>query len=247
MMVLYSNIDLNERVSGNKHIDDESVYFEYAPIVEGQPGPLTPLSDEVSGVLARALGVNAVSKVGGFLIPNVLFSAFNGIKPVVAWYTEPQKRRLLTSTSISAKPLNVHTPWLLWIYKDYTVYIFATKEKPTRYSKLHHAPFHNIYNDGRVCMGSGSKLVSGDMHSFEEIISKAELAFFGTIFNHQHNDGIKGNLVTLLKKLDGKNLPFPNKVLKPANKKLSELLNVKIDDQTEMDNEELLPDEDDEE
>jgi PRTRC genetic system protein B len=229
MLVFYSNV-LPEDFKNHSHkLNNETVYFEYAPIIDGTPTAFAPLSDEVSGVFARAMGAVADCKVGGFINPQILYTSFNGIKPIVAWYTEPQKRRLLCSPSLGIQTVTINLPWLLWVYDDKEVKMYACKEKPSPDTKLFHAPFPNVYEDGRVCLGGGTKVLDKTMYSFESVMQAADLAFFGTQFNHQHNPGIKGNLISLYKKMNGTDEPFPLNVLKPIRKTLKSVLKLETD------------------
>jgi len=90
---------------------------------------------------------------------------------------------------------------------------------------LYFAPFFNIYEDGRVCMGSVNINIKNSA-SVEEFTRAWEDYFFNSYFSHLlgQNSPITGNCVHLWKDLIQTGKPFPKEVLKKKNKTLKNLL-----------------------
>lgn len=222
-LVLYSNKDLNRlsNYSYSSSISAEDVYIEYLAINNGIPDAAIPLSGEVSKKIGRVLNSKADLKVGGFVPSNVIYSSFNGLHPVLAWYTKPAEKRILHKNV--SKALLIKTPWLVWIYNK-NLHVYACEKKPNAKTEMFHAPFCNISEDGEVCLGAASNIITDDVTNFKSIIESAEMAFYGSTFTHESFEGTKTNLISLYKKLNVSKEPFPVDVLKEYSLSLSELI-----------------------
>lgn len=158
----------------------------------------------------------------GLLPKNVLYFGESNSKPHIIWY------RKGPASLIFKKDLNVKDgiymlPTLIFMLKGETLSVFATKSKSiNEKSDLYKAPFHNIYDNGDVCMGSALIKESNELKT---IIKNYESAFFNSKFSHFQNEGspIKGNLNTYFNKIVDKQIPFDNSLLIKTNKKLKNL------------------------
>lgn len=200
-----------------------------APIIDGKPGAMIPMSNKAASEIGMLLS-NATSRlVGGEVPPNMLFCTFNGFRSNIIWHTPEQKRRLIFDKQLNTGEICSFIPRLLWNYYEDHVYIYAIKEKPTMDTLLYKAPFCNINNKGLVCMGAGTKIIDAKHGRFKVLIESIENAFFNTYFTHLSDTGIiKGNLISLYKKLTRSGGTFPLNVLCSMNDKstLKDLMHV---------------------
>lgn len=86
-------------------------------------------------------------------------------------------------------------PAMLYIAngKDMYVYALDSNERPTTTSKIYKAPYHNIYADGKVCLGSAEvkkpeKTYQAVMQYWEDLFWKSEFTQLnGTIIRTKSN------------------------------------------------------------
>jgi PRTRC genetic system protein B len=210
------------------------VYIEHFDMdKKGSPINAHPLTEREAGALAKALTIekqkdSAFLKSEGILPINILHinpSAGNG---AVLWYTKAQKRKLYFVQGMEIPNGVAQVPPMVWHATKKSLRVFALstgRRRPTEKTALYAPPFFNIYEDGRVCMGS----VTIDIRksaSVEEFTKAWEDYFFNSYFSHLigQESPVKGNLVSLWKDLIATGKPFPTAVLKKNNKTLKNLL-----------------------
>ena len=209
------------------------VYVEHFDMDKnGNPINAHPLTVREANVLAKALRTEkdkdkAFLKPNGILPTNILHINPSAEKGTVIWYTKAQQRKLFFVDSLKIPNGNAFVPPMLWkaSKNSLTVYSLASDRRPTDKAKLHYAPFFNIYEDGKVCMGTVSIEIKKSA-SVEEFTQAWEHYFFNSYFSHllgKHNP-IKGDCVKVWKDLINTDKPFPKEVLKPYNKTLKNLL-----------------------
>ncbi|MFH6972641.1 PRTRC system protein B [Flavobacterium petrolei] len=197
----------------------------------GNPVNAHPLTVNEAKVLAKALHTDkekdkAFLKPKGILPTNILHINPSE-KGTVLWYTKAQKQQFYFVKGLSIPNGKAHVPSMLWYASKNSLALFAitTDRRPTENTPLYFAPFFNIYEDGKVCMGTVSIDIKNSA-SVEEFISAWEDYFFNSYFSHllgEHSP-IKGNCVSLWKKLIETSEAFPNDVLKKNNKTIKNLL-----------------------
>ena len=146
------------------------------------------------------------------LLPDQVLYTRSGQNGFVIWYTPPQRRRLVFTTSLGLKDGEYALPGLLWKADRGQLQLFALKEssKPTLNTQLFQAPFFNIYEDGRVCMGTVD--ITIDRYSYlEDFMSEWEHYFFQSKFSHTlgNRAPLKGNIVQRWKSLQDNPKKFP--------------------------------------
>ena len=120
-------------------------------------------------------------------------------------------------------------PAMVWQWDDFNrsldVFALADPGKPREKTVLYHAPFHNVYPHGDVCVGTGGKHISR-AETFEQILRSVMKVFWTTAFSEIHNkEAVKGNLNTLHHKLITTAADnFPIEKLIPTGKTLNDLL-----------------------
>lgn len=204
-----------------KHSAEKSIYVEaYDMDKNGCPINAHPLSLKESTQLASALDTSEeltrkFLKTSGLLPKNILHLNPEHDGSAI-WYTPAQKVSLFFVESLGITNGEAFVPPLLWKATKNTLYIYAmdTEMQINEQTPLYHAPFFNLYADGRVCMGTVWVTIKSDCH-LEEFISLWEQYFFNSYFSHLigNKSPVKGNVIQLWQKLIGSDKPFPVKSL----------------------------------
>ncbi|WP_175579916.1 PRTRC system protein B [Chryseobacterium aureum] len=220
-LVFYESLDKNS-----------TVYVEHFDMDRaGNPINAHPLSVNEAKALAKGLQIDE-EKSNAFLKPNgVLPTHILHINPSqngsVLWYTRSKKQQMHFVSNLGIPNAKAHIPAMLWYADKENLSVFALKDnrRPSEKTALHYAPFFNIYENGVVCMGSVDINIKNSV-SVEEFIEAWENYFFNSYFSHLLNNynPIKGNCVSLWKKLMETGEVFPVEVLKKNNRTLRHLL-----------------------
>ncbi|SMP20361.1 PRTRC system protein B [Chryseobacterium profundimaris] len=197
----------------------------------GMPINAHPLTVKEANILAKALQTNeeknkAFLKPKGIL-PTHILHINPSEKGTVLWYTKAQQRQLYFVNSLGIPNGIAQVPPMLWLASKNSLAVFAlaTDRRPTEKTLLYYAPFFNIYEDGKVCMGTVTIDIKNSV-SVEEFIHAWECYFFNSYFSHLlgRHSPVKGNCVRVWKDLIGTHKPFPKDVLKKNNRTLKNLL-----------------------
>lgn len=211
---------------------ETDIYVEHFDMdTNGTPINAHPLTVKEANVLAKALQTDeekskAFLKPKGILPTNILH-----INPsergTVLWYTKAQQRQMYFVNGLGIPNGKAQVPPMLWFANknNLAVFALATDRRPTEKTPLYYAPFFNIYEDGKVCMGTVNIDIKNSA-SVEEFIQAWESYFFNSYFSHLlgRHSPIKGNCVNVWKDLISTDKPFPKEVLKKNNKPLKNLL-----------------------
>ena len=111
-------------------------------------------------------------------------------------------------------------PTLVFKIQENVLYVYAAKtDNVDANTKLFKAPFHNVYDDGSICMGNAKIKKSFEIN---KIMKNYEDAFFLSKFTHLQSQGspIKGNLNTYL----NSNNKIEKKVLIDTKLKVEDLI-----------------------
>ena len=208
------------------------VYVEHFDMDKnGNPINAHPLTEREARVLARALQTEkdkdkAFLKSNGILPTNILHINPSE-KGTVLWYTKAQRRHLYFVNGLDIPNGMAYVPPMIWYANKNSLSVFAlaSDRRPTEKTPLYFTPFFNIYEDGKVCMGTVNVEIKNSA-SVEDFIKAWEDYFFNSYFSHLlgRNSPIKGNCVNLWKDLIQTGKPFPKEILKKNNKKLKNLL-----------------------
>jgi len=212
---------------------DKEVYVEHFDMDKnGMPINAHPLTEREAGALAKAL-MTEKQKQSAFLKPvGILPNTILHINPsrdkgVVLWYTKSQKRPLYFIEGLGIPSGQGFVPAMVWQATKNSLRVFAvlSNRRPTEKTTLYYAPFFNIYEDGRVCMGSVSIDIKNSA-SVEEFTRAWEDYFFNSYFSQLmgENSPVKGNCVSLWKDLVATGATFQKEVLKSNTKTLKNLL-----------------------
>ncbi|MFH6943380.1 PRTRC system protein B [Flavobacterium sp.] len=215
-----------------KNSAEKSIYVEaYDMDKNGCPINAHPLSLKESTQLASALDTSEeltrkFLKPSGLLPKNVLH-----LNPehdgYAIWYTPAQKVSLFFVEGLAIPNAEAFVPPLLWKASKNTLYIYAMVADKiiNEQTALYHAPFFNLYNDGRVCMGTVKVDIKADCH-LQDFMQSWEQYFFKSYFSHLigNTSPVKGNIIQLWQKLVGSGKPFPIKSLIKNGLTLKKLL-----------------------
>jgi len=142
------------------------------------------------------------------------------------WYTPPQEVPLFFSGSLGIKSGKGKVPAMIWRAGRESLSVYALKgnRKPSEKTTLYHAPFFNIYSDGKVCMGN-VRVDIGQETRLEDFILQWEKYYWNSYFSHLMNDHnpVTENIVQLWKTQIGTDRIFPCQVLKPTRYTLKNL------------------------
>ncbi|WP_241774953.1 prokaryotic E2 ligase family D protein [Flavobacterium sp. Leaf82] len=204
-----------------KDTTDKSIYVEgYDMDKNGCPINAHPLSRRETAQLASALDTSdeitrKFLKPSG-LLPKKVLHLNPGHDGAAIWYTPAQKVSLFFVESLGITSGEAFVPPLLWKATKNTLYIYAmdTDKKINEQTVLYHAPFFNLYNDGRVCMGTVKVDIKTDCH-LEDFMQWWEQYFFNSYFSHLigNTSPVKGNIIQFWQKLVNTTKPFPIKSL----------------------------------
>ncbi len=211
---------------------NNDMYVEHFDIDKnGNPVNAHPLTLNEAKVLAKALHTDkekdkAFLKPKGILHTNILHINPSE-KGTLLWYTKAQQHQLYFVNGLGIPNGKAYVPAMLWYASKNSLSVFAiaTDRRPSENTPLYYAPFFNIYEDGKVCMGTVSTDIKNSA-TVEEFTDAWEDYFFNSYFSHllgEHNP-IKGNCVSLWKNLIETGEAFPKDVLKKNNKILKNLL-----------------------
>lgn len=185
----------------------------------GSPINGHPLSLKESRSMAKALQT-AERKTQGFLNPkgrmpqNIVYLK-TGTDGFAVWHTPARKAALLFTENLHISSGEAHLPAMLWKASRKTLQVFALKgEALEENTLLHHAPFFNVYADGRVCLGNIGIRIPASC-ALEQFTGLWEDCFFGSYFSHLMPGHLpaKSNLVQLWQELRASGAAFPEQLL----------------------------------
>lgn len=211
--------------------DQPDFYIEsYDMDIRGCPINGHPLSVRESHALAKALQVNE-EKQHGFLnpkglIPANVLSINSSSEGFAIWHTPPKLVRLLFTDNLDIGSGTAGVPGLVWKAGRNSLQVFAISEDAmTESTPLYHAPFFNVYPDGRVCMGNVPVHIPKDC-GLEQFIALWQDYFFNSYFSHlfQGHQPVSGNIVQLWGRLTLTQEPFPTEVLLKNSVQLKDLI-----------------------
>lgn len=190
-----------------------------------------PLSTDESQMLAESLGESSELK-SGFgsgreLLPENLLHVDYGRDSSVLWYTPAQEVGLFFRADLEIIEGQAFVPPLLWKATRTEVYLWALKAegRPSLETTLYHAPFFNVYENGRVCLGNVKRNIPPKA-GLSEFMALWERYFFDSSFSHTLFDtGVKGIAMTDLWRTQVESgRAFPLKHLVNTKAKLKSLL-----------------------
>lgn len=206
-------------------------YVEYFDMdSSGTPINAHPLTVREANVLAKALRTAKEEKEPCLKSDGIMGNHILHIDPIngkAVWFTKAMQRELYFTEGLGIPKGKAHVPAMLWIAgrNSLSVFALASNRRPNLTTKLYNAPFFNVYEDSRVCMGTVDVRIKKTA-SLEEFTTAWENYFFNSYFSHlmQGYNPVKGNCVSLWEQLITTGGAFPNEVLKNSNQTLKNIL-----------------------
>ncbi|SFS61738.1 PRTRC system protein B [Mucilaginibacter polytrichastri] len=215
-----------------KDSPENDTYVECYDMDEnGFPINAHPLSIRESTQLANALDTSDelkrnFLKPSGLMPKNVLYinPDHNGY---AIWHTPKQKVDLFFVEGLGIPNGKAAIPPLLWKASRGTLQVYALEgdSNITTDTPLYHAPFFNLYENGRVCMGTVKIKIPADC-LLEEFIHLWQQYFFNSFFSHTLGGRIRvnGNVIQLWQSLVGTKKQFPINFLQENGLTLKKIL-----------------------
>lgn len=229
---LFNNIHEPKKIITLFQSSDGKSYFEaYDLDKKYRPINAHPFSLEECIQLANILKAepefnNAYLKPSGLLPENVLYLYPDDLGYVI-WYTPPMVVHLHFIEDLNIGEGTAAVPGLIWKADKKELTIFALKQtgRPTLHSHLYKAPFFNIHQSGKVCMGSVN-IDLGNKSSLEEFVQSWQEYFYSSNFSHliAPTSPVRCNIIQLWKDLIGTKKPFPAKQLIKTSLTLKDII-----------------------
>jgi PRTRC genetic system protein B len=115
---------------------------------------------------------------------------------------------------------------MIWKAGRNGLQVFAITETDINMeTPLCHAPYFNVYPDGKVCMGNVRIVIPKDC-GLEQFMELWQSYFFNSYFSHLFggHQPVKGNIIQLWQHLTLTGEKFPNKVLIPNKYMIKNLI-----------------------
>ncbi|WP_316848975.1 PRTRC system protein B [Pedobacter agri] len=212
--------------------EKDNLYVEsYDMDALGKPINAHPFSQRESKALSESLLAKQENSSGflcstGLLSDQVLY-VDRSVDGYAIWYTPEMKSHLIFKSDLGISDGEAYLPPLLWkaSKRGLSLWALGNNDRPKLETKLYHAPFFNLYADGRVCMGNVIVKFSLNI-DLDGFISQWKKLYFGSAFSHLLQDvsPVKGNIVQLWQQQIGTESPFPNSQLKKFPKLLKDII-----------------------
>ena len=176
VITVYSDKNKNNFYLENREV---RVVGDKPTLMEPVPMPNDVLLDVAKSYLKTT---SAEMDWGGFIAGHLLYGVNKPGKTIVMWYRPEMKRSLNFSTALKINDAPVMVPPTLYVLLNNNLYVYALMEgqRPDLKTKVYKAPFFNIYDDGRVCMGTAhtgrlkAKTYEGEAERYERAFYLAE-------------------------------------------------------------------------
>jgi PRTRC genetic system protein B len=225
-LLIYHSVE-QETESGNS--TPTEIYVESYDIgKQGNPINAHPLSVKEMIALSELLQETQELKNNYLKCEGVLPSKLVSVNYGYAlWHTPPKEVSLFFTDSLGIPSGKAKIPALLWKATRESVQVFALKgkAKPTANTPLYYAPFFNLSQDGRVCMGTVN--INIDRQTcLEDFMALWESYFFNSYFTHTlgNHHHCKGNLIQLWQEQSGTDRDFPQDELVKNGRALKDLI-----------------------
>lgn len=168
----------------------ESYYLESTPIYElaGKItyGASSPLSKATIGYLGEYFYKEGKQSFSSkkLLPKNLIYTENKTMSTTLVWYLKKSRQPLCFSPSLGIQAGLAWVPNLLFVAQGTILSVYAYKEEEIDLqTELYKAPFHNIYADGKVCMGN-TRIEGVSGVEYADAIKTWQNLFFNSEFSH---------------------------------------------------------------
>jgi PRTRC genetic system protein B len=210
----------------------ECVYVEaYDISSNGKPVNAHPLSVKETIALAESLNTSSELKNDYLkskgLLPDKVLYIHPSTRGFAIWHTPVQEVGLLFKESLQITCGKAFVPPLLWKADKNNLYLYAVKTqgRPSVKTPLFRAPFFNLYEDDRVCMGTVD-MGMDKITCLEDFMTAWERCYWNSYFSHLIGEisPVGGNIVQLWQQQVNTQRKFPQDVLKAKDKTIKDLI-----------------------
>jgi PRTRC genetic system protein B len=183
---------------GDKYYLEAHQINEQGQLLEGKP----LLQETIQGIVDTFYSEQKdKSSLKGVIPENLLiYKPMPAGKYLLAWYRPAAIKFFHFAKPLKLTSGKMWTPNLLYCVDGNDLFVYAMKKdgRPDEKTKLYRAPFHNIYDDGEVCLGNASVKKPSDK-TFLSVIKYWEDMFWLSEFSHLN--GASNPTKTELKKV----------------------------------------------
>lgn len=221
-----------QKQTGDEGGEEHSIYVESYDIGKfGKPINAHPLTFKETLQLSSLFQAAEELKTGYLRSRSILPNKVLYVNPqqggYAVWYTPPQEVPLFFASALGITSGRGKVPALVWraSREELAVYALKGNKKPDSKTKLFHAPFFNIYKEGRVCMGT-VRININESARLEDFMEKWESYFWNSYFSHLMSEfnPVTENIVQLWQSQVSTDNPFPTHTLIPTTFTLQNLL-----------------------
>lgn len=192
------NIVVYQHSHYNFYLESHEINKEGA-ILEGKPLQ----QDTIKSIVDFFYEAKREKGFSGLIPKNVLkFDTTEGLNMI--WYNPAEVRFLSFSEALKIPNGLAWVPAMVYRVSGNSLDVWAinTNNRPTEKTKLFRAPFHNVSDDGSVCLGN-AKMQKPKEKTYENEIKYWENLFWLSEFSHLHgsDNPTKTNLNMIWKKL----------------------------------------------
>ena len=204
------------------------VYVEHRSITNGRMGAGQPLDADQLAKMVRCAEKYAKEQVrhgslSGPVPMNLLYASTDLDQMRLVWWRKPEERRLFFSDELGIPDGVMRVPGMVYSVSNDRLSVWSFRGQKPR-GVLYRAPFFNVYQDGRVCLGN-SKADKPTGTSFDEWMLYWEKLFWQSEFASLIADNpVEGNLSTITRRCIADGTPFPVEVMKRASVTLADVL-----------------------
>lgn len=206
----------------------DDVYVEHRKIVNGLMGAGSPLdASKFSKMICTAEKYvskqDGMKPLSGRVPPNLLYVSMGVDNMRLVWWRGREKRKMYFHEGLGIPNGEMIVPPMVYSVNGNSLSVWCFKGRKPK-SVLYCAPFFNVYDDGRVCLGN-SKTDRPRSMAFEDWMTYWEKMFWQSEFSSLiGSNPIDGNLSVETRKCIEKGLPFNMDILKKSNMKLNSVL-----------------------
>jgi PRTRC genetic system protein B len=195
-------------------------YLERRDIINGKMTAGVPLTEDCLSDISEVISHTSVKMIHGLIPSYMLYADPRPGNEKYIWYRKPEKRQMYFTKALNIPNGEIKLPGLVYMVEGKTLSVFAVKSKARvgMSTRLYSAPFFNVSNNAKVCMGN-AKMKWPEELTYDRIIQYWEDKFWLSEFDHiLGSNPIKGNLSTITKRCIKTGCDFPLDELKPLEK-----------------------------
>ncbi len=206
--------------------DGHDFYIERRNIEKGKMGAGTPLTEKCLNDITEVISNTSENVLHGRIPSYMLFADSRPGYDTYIWFRKPEERMMYFTKHLNIPNGKMKLPGLIYKVKgtDLSIYAVKSKGRIGMKTKLFHAPFFNVYDSAKVCLGNAG-LKYPDELTYQAIIRYWEDKFWLSEFDSLlGSNPVKGNLASVTKQCIKTGCEFPLDELRPMKSTLKSLL-----------------------